>query len=298
MSGSTADIFVPEVAQDAIVQGISDEGIPVLYGSRAVSVSSDLASQGQLKVGRTITVPYFGMIPAWQEDVPEKVGLAPEKATETTEEATMKQGGIHIEWSTWEQMVLTARSRKLDPFTLFAEQARMRLTQMFERKLVTTARTGLASDYINDISGTSPGTISWDAIADTRQKLGDASSKISMMSMHSKVHTDAIKLKDGEDRPLFLNPYGGGDGKIPQFQGIPTFVSDFNYKSSASPPVYDTLLMQDGAMALWHTMPTVEITRDSKANMSGIVMWIWYIVYRYSKLPGGSKPGVLILRSK
>lgn len=294
-ASSTSDIFVPEVAADAIIAGISDEGIPVLYGSRAVNVSSDLASQGSLKVGKLLTVPYFGMIPAWQEDVPEKVGLQPDSASETTETAAVAQAGVHIEWSTWQQMIMTARTRRLDPYMLFAQQARERLVQMFERKLVKVARDSLSSDYIHDVSGSSE-TISWDAIADARQKRGDASGKISMMSMHSKVHTDAIKLKDGDDRPLFIDPYGG-EGKIPRFQGIPTFVSDFNYKSSDATAKYDTLLMQDGSIALWHTMPTVEITRDAKANMSGIALWIWYVAHRYSKLPGGSKPGVTILRT-
>lgn len=294
-SSSSDDIFVPEVAVDSIIAGISDEGIPVLHGSKAVNVSPDLAAQGQLKVGRLLTVPYFGMIPPMQEDVPEKVGLMPDKATETTETAAMAQAGVHIEWSTWQQMIQTARSRKLDPYVLFAEQAQLRLKQMFERKLVKTAWTGLDSAYVNDVSATD--TIDWDNIADTRQLLGDAASKITLMSMHSKVMTDAIKLKDGDDRPLFLDPYAG-DGKIPRFQGIPTFVSDFNHVTTGSPNKYDTLLMQDGALALWHSMPTVEITRDPKANMSGIAIWIFYIAYRYLKMPGGSKPGVLILRSK
>lgn len=294
-SSSSDDIFVPEVAADTIVAGISDEGIPVLYGSKAVSVSSDLASQGQLKVGRLLTIPYFGMIPPMQEDVPEKVGLVPDKATETVETAAMAQGGVHIEWSTWQEMIQTARSRKLDPYTLFADQARLRIKQMFERKLVKTAWTGLDSDYINDVSATD--TIDWDSIADTRQLLGDAASKITLMSMHSKVMTDAIKLKDGDDRPLFIDPYGG-DGKIPRFQGLTTVVSDFNHVTTGSPNKYDTLLMQDGALALWHSMPTVEVTRDAKANMSGIAIWIYYIAYRYAKLPGGSKPGVVILRTQ
>ena len=72
MSGGTSsDVFIPQVATDSIVAGISDEGVKVLYGSEAVNVSPTLGAQGMLKVGRKLTIPYFGMIPTWQDDVPE-----------------------------------------------------------------------------------------------------------------------------------------------------------------------------------------------------------------------------------
>lgn len=297
MSGvATSDIFIPQVATDAIVAGISDEGIPVLYGSEAVNVDATLGDQGQLKVGRKITVPYFGMIGKWQMDVPENVAVNPDKATETVEEGVVKQARIAIEWSTWVQMCMRGRARNLDPYVLFAGQAMERLTQAFEEKLVTTAVTGLDSAYVNAAPADANKTIDWDSVADTKQLLGDAARKIVMLSCHSKVKTDLVKLKDAVGRPLLIDATAGTN-EIPRLQGLPVYESDFNVKSADVPAKYDTLLLQRGALALWHTMPTVETWKDPRSQTNQIILNLFYIVYRYKSLPGGSKPGVLILRT-
>jgi hypothetical protein len=296
MGVSTSDVFVPEVARDTIIAGISDEGMPVLFGSEAVATDGTLVSQGELKVGRKLKVPYFGMIPNLQLDVPEGIALDTDKASETVEEAEIQRAGVAIEYSTWAEMVLKGRRQGIDPYTLFSAQARDRIKQMFERKLVTTARTGLSSDYINDVSGASK-TIDWDIWADTRSLLGDASKKIVMSSVHSKVFTDMVKLKDSTNRPLLVDPYTGG-ATIPKFQGVPVFESDFNYKSSDSPAKYDSLLLQRGALALWYSEPTVDLDVAPRSGTKAIVIWVYYIAYRYKHLPGGTKPGVLILRSR
>jgi hypothetical protein len=298
MSGGTSsDVFIPQVATDSIVAGISDEGVKVLYGSEAVNVSPTLGAQGMLKVGRKLTIPYFGMIPTWQDDVPEGASLQPDKASETVEEAPMKRTGVAIEYSTWEEMVLLGRSRNLEPYNLFTGQALERLGQRFEARLVTTAVTGLDSAYINEVPANASKTIDWDAIADTKQLLGDAAKKIVMLSCHSKVKTDLTKLKDATGRPLLVDATAG-TAEIPRIQGLPLFESDFNVKSSDSPAKYDTLLLQRGALALWHSMPTVELYVDPRSGTKQIILWVYYIAYRYKSLPGGSKPGVLILRTR
>ena len=298
MSGGTSsDVFIPQVATDTVVAGISDEGVKVLYGSEAVNVSSTLGASGMLKVGRKLTIPYFGMIPDWQDDVPEGTALNPDKATEVVEEASMKRMGVNIEFSTWEEMVLRGRSLKLDPYTLFAAQALERLGQAFERRLVTTAVTGLDSAYINAAPADASKTIDWDSIADTKQLLGDAAKKIVMMSVHSKVKTDLTKLKDAVGRPLLVDATAG-TAEIPRIQGLPVFESDFNKKSADSPPKYDTLLLQRGALALWHSLPTIDVWKDPRSQTNQIILWVYYIAYRYKSLPGGSKPGVLILRTR
>ncbi len=293
---TTSDVFVPEVARDTIIAGTSDEGMPVLFGSEAVAVDGTLATQGALKVGRKLKIPYFGMIPDFQLDVPEGHALDTDKASETVEESEIQRAGVAIEYSTWTEMVMKGRAAGLDPYTLFSGQARERLRQMFERKLVTTARTGLDSAYINDVTGASK-TIDWDVWADTRVLLGDASKKIVMSSVHSKVFSDMVKLKDSTNRPLLVDPYTGG-ATIPKFQGIPVFESDFNYKSTDNPAKYDSLLLQRGSLALWYAEPTIEIDSSPRSGTKAIVIWVYYIAYRYKHAAGGTKPGVLILRSR
>lgn len=298
MSGGTSsDIFIPQVATDAILAGLSDEGMKVLYGSPAVVVDSSLAAQGEMKVGRKLTIPYFGMIPGWTDEVPENTAIEPVKATETVEEAVLKQMRVEVEWSSWQQMVLRGRSLRLDPYTLFASQAIERLGQAFEKRLIITARTDLSASYVNVAPADASKTIDWDSIADTKQLLGDAAKKIVMISAHSKVKTDLTKLKDAVGRPLLVDATAG-TAEIPRIQGLPLFESDFNYVSSDSPPKYDTLMLQKGALALWHSLPTVEAAKDIRSQTNVIVLNVFYIAYRYKHLPGGTKPGVLILRTR
>ena len=293
MSGmGTGDAFVPEVAVDSVVEGIA--GATVLYGSPAVVVASNLGEVGGLKLGLLVNVPYFGMIPPFQMNVPEKVGLVPDKASETVEQSTVKQAGVKVEWSQWLQLVQQARSRNLDPYTLFANMVRQRFIHGVEKEIITAARTGLSSDYINDASSD---TITWDSIVDTRY-LGGDEADIQLISMHSKVKADSLKLKDGNDRPLFVDAMNGNQGDIPKIQGVTVKTSDLNYVSSANPPLYDTLVMQDNAMALWHSMPTIELDRDKTANMNYIVSWFFYVIHRYNKLPGKTKGGVFINRTR
>ena len=121
--------------------------------------------------------------------------------------------------------------------------------------------------------------------------------KIVMMSVHSKVKTDLTKLKDAVGRPLLVDATAG-TAEIPRIQGLPVFESDFNKKSADVPPKYDTLLLQRGALALWHSLPTVKIWQDPRSETNQIILWVYYIAYRYKSLPGGSKPGVLILRTR
>lgn len=296
MSMTSTDIFVPQVAQDAIIEGLA--GMKVLYGSPAVIVQSDLESAGALKVGAQVTIPYFGMIPPFQLAVPETVGLAAEKTSETTETAPIKQAGLRVEYSKWAEAVLKGRRDRIDPYVVFSGMIIERFREAAEQMLITTARTGLGSDYIHDISGNSPGTIDWDSIVDARFKVGDEANDIQLMSMHSKVKKDALKLKDGEDRPLFVDAMNQGVGDIPRLQGVTVYTSDLNYKSSASPPIYDTLMFQRNSLVLWHSNPTIEEHRDPNSNMRSIMSWFYYIPYRYNKLPGKTKGGVIILRSK
>lgn len=296
MTMSSNDIFVPEVATDAIVEGLA--GAKVLHGSEAVIVQSDLESAGALKVGRKITIPYFGMIPPFQAKVPEGAGLQPDKTSETVEEASMYQYGVSIEWSKWTEAILKGRRDRIDPYIVFAGMVRDRFREVMEQQLILTARTGLDSSYVNDISGNSPGTISWDSIVDTRYLGGDEANDIQLMSVHSKVKKDMLKLKDGEDRPLLVDAMNQSTGDVPRIQGVTVFTSDLNYKSNDSPPKYDTLMMERNSLVLWHSLPTVEPIRDGKANMNSIVCWFWAIVYRYAKLPGKTRGGVRIHRSK
>ena len=291
MSIKVPDGFVDEIAQEAIIEGIA--GAIVLYGSPAVIVRNDLVVNDQFREGDEIDIVYYGMIPPYQRNVPQSTGLAPEKGVNTTEEAPAYQHGLRVDWSKWYQCVDAGKRNGKDPYQLFAAMFVERWVHLAEEILIETARTGLDAAYINDVSGASK-RMGWDEIADTKLKFGDDGDSISLMSIHSVVKNNLTKERDSMHRPLYLDPMDGGSD-IPRIQGVAVKVSDKNYVSSGT---YDSLFLQPNAVAMRYSTPTVEPFRDPLSNVEGLVSWVWTASLRYAKLPGKTRPGVGICRSK
>lgn len=291
MALQVPDSFVPDIAQEAIVEGIA--GAIVLYNSPAVILRNDLVVNGTMTDGDKVKVEYYGMIPPYQRNVPQATGLSPEKNTMSTEEAPAYQHGLRVDWAKWYECLERGKRTGKDPYQLFAAMFVQRWVHLAEEILIETARTGLDSAYINDVSGAGK-KMGWDEIADTRQKFGDDGDNIQLMSVHSAVKNNLTKERDSMNRPLYLDPMSGGSD-IPRIQGIAVKVSDKNYVSGGT---YDNLFLQPNAVAMRHSTPTAEPFRDPISNVEGLVSWVWTAALRYSKLPGKTRPGVGICRSK
>lgn len=291
MALKVPDGFVDEIAQEAIVEGIA--GAVVLYGSSAAIVRNDLVVNDAFRDGDEIDIVYYGMIPPYQRNVPQAVGLAPEKNTNTREKAPAYQHGLRVDWSKWYECQERGKRTGKDPYQLFAAMFVEQFVHLAEDILIETARTGLSSDYINDVSGAAL-KMGWDQISDTKLKFGDDGDRISLMSVHSVVKNNLTKEKDSMGRPLYLDPMNGGSD-IPRIQGVAVKVSDKNYVASGT---YDSLFLQPGAVAMRHSTPTIEPFRDPISNVQGLVSWVWTGAIRYKTLPGKTRPGVGICRSK
>jgi hypothetical protein len=291
MAYKVPDSFVPDIAQEAIVEGIA--GAIVLYGSPAAIVRNDLVVNGAMRDGDEISIEYYGMIPPYQRNVPQAVGLAPEKGTNTREKAPAYQHGLRVDWSKWYECLDRGKATGKDPYQLFAGMFVQQFVHLAEDILIETARTGLDAAYIHDVSGASK-KMGWDEIADTKLKFGDEGDQIALMSVHSVVKNNLTKERDSMNRPLYLDPMNGGSD-IPRIQGVAVKVSDKNYVSAGT---YDSLYLQPGAVAMRHSTPTAEPFRDPISNVEGLVSWVWTGAIRYAKLPGKTRPGVGICRSK
>lgn len=291
MALKVPDSFVPDIAQEAVVEGI--RGAVVLYNSPAVIVRDDIIVNGAMMEGEKIKIEYYGMIPPYQRNVPQATGLTPEKNVMTTEESPVYQHGLRVDWSKWYQCLELGKRTGKDPYTLFAAMFVEQFIRLAEGIIIETARTDLPSEYINDVSGANK-NMGWDEIADTKLKFGDEGDRITLMSTHSVVKNNLTKEKDATGRPLYLDPMSG-TSDIPRIQGIAVKVSDLNIVTSG---VYDTLFLQPNAIALRHSVPTVEPFRFATSNVEGLVSWVWMACHRYSKLPGKTRPGVGICRSK
>ena len=291
MSIKVPDGFVDEIAQEAIVEGIA--GAIVLYGSPAVIVRNDLVVNDQFREGDEIDIVYYGMIPPYQRNVPQSTGLAPEKSTNTREKAPAYQHGLRVDWSKWYECVERGKRTGKDPYQLFASMFVQQFVHLAEDILIETARTGLDAAYIHDVSGAAK-KMGWDEIADTKLKFGDDGDSISLMSVHSVVKNNLTKEKNAVGQPLYVEPMSGSS-EIPRIQGVTLKVSDKNYVASGT---YDSLFLQPGAVAMRHSNPTIEVYRDPHSNVGGLVSWVWTAAKRYTKLPGKTRPGVGICRSK
>ena len=290
MALKVPDSFVPDIAQEAIVEGIA--GAIILYNSPAVIVRNDIITNGAMMEGEKIKIEYYGMIPPYQRNVPQATGLSAEKNVMTTEESPVYQHGLRVDWSKWYQCVERGKQLGKDPYVLFAQMFVQRFVHLAEDILIETARTDLPSAYINDVSGAAL-KMGWDQIADTKLKFGDEGDSIALMSVHSVVKNNLTKEKDSMNRPLYIDPMSG-TSDIPRIQGVAVKVSDKNYVSSG---VYDSLFLQPNAVAMRYSTPTLEPFRDPISNVEGLVSWVWTAALRYSKLPGKTRPGVGICRS-
>ena len=101
MTLKVPDSFVPDIAQEAITEGIA--GAIVLYNSPAVILRNDLPRNMQMVDGDKIKVEYYGMVPPYQRNVPQATGLDAVKNTMSTEEAPAYQHGLRVDWSKWYQ---------------------------------------------------------------------------------------------------------------------------------------------------------------------------------------------------
>jgi hypothetical protein len=291
MSGtSTGDVFIPQVAEDAVIKGMA--GMRVLYGSPAVIVRPALESTGKLQVKKKVDVPYFNDIPEFLDDVPEGVGLTPDKFTMDQEQAITRRAGLRIDMSWWAQ---ACTQTGVDPYMIISGMVVEKALRVFERRLITTARASTPNAMINDVSGAGK-TLDWDVMIDTRLKFGDEETDIALLSVHSKVKGDLLKIKDSVNRPLLVESLGGGASDIPRFQGVPVKVSDLNAVDGSSN--YHSLLMRRNAMVLWHSNPKIEALRDPISDTDTITCWVYYVAHQYSVLPGKTKGGVAIAKTK
>lgn len=278
-------VIVTEVLQDTIAAGFS--GMKALNGSRAVVMNGSLGSNVG---GDTVKVPYFDTL-GEMEDVTEGDALTPEKITETSEEATVKHAGKAFEATYWSMLAAKPGS---DPY----QEATRQFLELAERKvdkeLITVARASLPAMTIDVYSTSTPRTIDYDLAVDGKMLFGDEQMDIELMVVHSKVYGDMQKLKDADGRALLTEMMGPDGGKIPYFCGIPVKVSD---RLTPEAGVYTTLILKRNALVFWwNSMPSVDQDKDILADSRITAIHMYYVAYRYKRLPNLSKGGVVILK--
>jgi hypothetical protein len=295
MPTTRANLIIPEILEEAIQGAFA--GMTALDGTGAAVVNNSLPENNpqtgqRIKGGDVITVPYFDTL-GELEDVVEGGSLTPATLTMTEEQAAVVHSGKMFEITYWAQLA----ANYADPYAEAARQLQVAARRRGDKALLDAA---LTTTLIQDITGATTPTINWDATVDAKLKWGDEQEDIVLMSVHSKVYGDLLKLKDADGRPLVVDPR---DGSLPRFNGVPVKVSDRNNKVVDGGGVgvhwYDSLIVKRGALALWYTgTPRFLTDEDISADSLLGALHVYLVGHRYKRRPAETTTGVVKLRSQ
>jgi hypothetical protein len=283
-----ADLIIPEILEDAVRGAFP--GMKALFGTEAAIVNLSLPST---RGGDKIKVPYFGTLGEFEVLANDEGGagaipaLTPAKLTMTADEASVVHAGKAFETSEWARMAATYA----DPYSEATRQMMEGFKRHIDSELIEVAKTTPSSMAVDVYSATTPRKLDYDVVVDARAKFGDEDRDIALVVVHSKVLADLRKLKDSDGRPLITDAVLGD---VTRIAGVPIVVSDRLAPTTDTVPKYTSLLIKKGALVAWvNGMATVETDRDILADTVVTAVHIYYIVHRYSRLPGGTKTGVV-----
>lgn len=195
----------------------------VLVSGGAVMVNGQMPKGGPAAIGKTIEVPYFGVIGEFADN-PDGSSVTPSQLTSTSETATISRDSLAAEISTWAQGIAAVDPALVDPYEEATRQIQEAAVRAMDSAIVTAAAT---TPLISDIySSTSPVYITWDAVIGGTAKWGDESDDIVGMAVHSRTLHDMALLKDSTGRPLLLSDQTEGQGMVRKFAGYPVVTSD------------------------------------------------------------------------
>lgn len=291
-----SDLIIPELMVEAIAAAFT--GMRVLVGSRALIMSNTMPDNIQgapIKGGDRVKIPYFNIIGQTLEKIAnEGDELTPQKLTQTSEEAVVSHYGKAVEITQWAQIA----AAYADPYAEVARQFAEATKNTVEDEIIVAATSGLSSDFIHDVfSASTPKTIDYDVVVDGKMKWGDEQGNIELISVHSKVFGDMLKLKDSTGRPLVSN---AENADLVRFCGIPVKVSDRNKVTKVSGVNrYSSLIFKTGACAWWYQkQPTVRTEPNALADSDITAIHVYGAPYRYLRpAGGGSKVGVAEIRT-
>lgn len=290
-STQRSDLIYPDVLTEEVIKGIAS-GMPVLNGSRAVIVNPGLQN-GRGRVGSDIKVPYFTSIGKAQE-IAEGGALTPKKLEQTSETGTVIHLGDAISVNALAEAV---RASGRDVYQVANDMLLSGLAAKLDDICVSRAAArAVSSSMVYDGSAAN---VSSTAIVGTMKKFGDELTRPApvLWLATSGVTWDIAQLADSTGRPL----YSANNGQAPaQINNIPIVMSDkSDLALGTTPAQYYTLLVKEGAIAIWLDAAgiSIEIDRDSLADDTLLVYHAYAVVHAYSTMAGGTKCGVAAMKT-
>lgn len=286
-----SNLIIPELLVEAI-QG-QYAGQIALWGTEAAVISGTLPATGpsgaKIKGGDTVKMPYFGTIGELDDITNETDALTPAALSMTSDSATVQHSGKAVEISDWAALA----AEYADPYQEFAKQLMTATMRRGDQALLTAAQASLPSGNVLDLSA-SGRNLDYDAMVDGRMLFADEQANIKMLTVHSVVFKNMMKLKDTTGRPLLT--MGATADDLPRFNGIPVAVSDRNTVDTTTPskPLYHSKILKKAALAFWFSKePSVDTDKDILTDSTVAAIHVYYVAYRYQRTPGATRPGVV-----
>lgn len=289
MPSLKSDFFRPELLGEAIEGAFA--GMTALWGTGVAAIDGTL---GAARKGEKVQMPYFGNLGEMEDALDDESDYNTatiSKLTSTMEEATVHHSRKVFEITEWALMSVSYD----DPYEEAARQIRELVVRRADKALIDAAAT--TSLTINAITDPAlADTITWDAVVRAKYLFGDeleAQRGIALGVMHSKVAMDAELLKDGDGRPLLINPV---DGSLTRIGNIPFAKSDkLEILPVTNPKQYQSLICKPRSMAFWYNSAhaaNVQTDKDIIGDSRIAAVHVYWAAHLYNRMPGGTKKGV------
>lgn len=281
----SSNLFVPEIFEQHIRGGVA--GVKVMRDTGAAIFKTGMRA-GSEQIGQEIKIPYFNHI-GELDDVAQGDALTPTLLSDSTELATVNHSGKAFEVTRW------GASQPSDPYAEGARQMTEAVARRADKALIDVAMSPTSwSSYTKDVhSASTPVTMSYDLIVDSKFLFGDEQDDIAAMVVHSLTARDMYKVKDATGRPLLVE---GPAGSLPRLQplGIPVFITD---RATVNGSAYYSAILKRNSLIFWiNENPSIKEDSDILADTEVAAVHIYWAAHRYKRLDGRSKPGVVLIK--
>lgn len=253
-----SDVIVPSVFGPYVIQRTM--ALSALFSSGIVAPDPRVSINGERKGGETINMPYWNDLTGQEEELSDRKSLTVNAITTGQDVAVLQAVG-----KAWGANDLAGTLAGSDPAAAIADLVAGFWARSMQGRLLSTltgvfGSASMAGNLL-DISGGAgaAAVIDKSSFADAAFKLGDASSQLTAVAMHSATYQKLYK----DD---LLDTQKGADGSVfATYQGKRVIVDD---GMPVAAGVYTTYMFGAGAIGYSEGNPAVpsETDRDSLAG--------------------------------
>lgn len=286
-----SDLILPDILAEEVMKGFT--GKLLMSGTGAIVMNPGLQASSD-SVGNTVTVPYFEDV-GEAEIVPEGGAGTLDKLTQSSETATVVRLFKGISMT---RLARIAKTSGRDIYEVGAEVIRVAFVRAIDTLALQRALAAATAGSMEH-DGTSA-NVTATAIVETLKLFGedlDDDNALAVWGMNPKVYWDAASLADTTGRTLFTPAQGERLARVGGVQVRMTGKTDMIV--AGSPTTYKSPLIKQGAIAAWTTdMPVIDIERDPTADVDMVIANMYAVVHAYSVMPGSTRPGVAVMKTR